>query len=187
MLNSTIIIPLLLIYAITSYIIFRNKNISRIRYSIYLCLAIYLSAVTAVTIFPIPIDKRAIEDTIATGYNTGRYNLIPFKTIIGMASNSNFRITALKNIGGNILLLMPLGFGVPLIWNKYNHIKKSIVIGLLSTVSIELIQLLVSTLIGYQYRSFDVDDIILNLIGFIMGFIVYKLVYPLIHKLNINI
>ena len=99
MLNSTIIIPLLLIYAITSYIIFKNKNISRIRYSIYLCLAIYLSAVIAVTIFPIPIDKRAIEDTIATGYNTGRYNLIPFKTIIGMASNSNFRITALKNIG----------------------------------------------------------------------------------------
>src|SRR5665647_2924261 len=183
MLKSTIIIPLLLIYAITSYIIFINKNISRIRYSIYLCLAIYLSAVIAVTIFPIPIDKRFIESTIATGYNTGRYNLIPFKTIIGMASNS-IRITALKNIGGNILLLMPLGFGVPLIWNKYNHIKKSIVIGLLRTVSIELIQLLVSTLIGYQYRSFDVDDIILNLIGFIMGFIVYKLVYPLIHKLN---
>ena len=185
MLQSRIIIPILLIYAIVTYIVFRNKNIPRIRYLYYLCLAIYLSAVIAVTLFPIPIDKRLIEHNIARNY-ARTYNLIPFKSIIGLISTSSAMI-ALKNIGGNILLLMPLGFGVPIIWKKYNYLKKSIIIGILATVSIELIQLLMSIPIGYQYKIFDIDDIILNTIGFTIGFIIYKLMFKLRYKININI
>lgn len=188
MLNYQVLLPLLLAYAVISYIVFKKKVISKVKYFSCLCLAIYLTGVIAVTLFPIPIDKRLIQEEISLGYYTGRYNLIPFKTVMGLIKNSRWgMMTAIRNIAGNIVLLLPLGFLVPLIWNRVSQFKKLIAVGLLSTLSIELIQVLLSVVIGYQYKSFDVDDIILNSIGYIIGVIAYKLIYFLKYKMNITV
>jgi glycopeptide antibiotics resistance protein len=184
MVNGTILIPVLLIYAIVSYKVYKNGNISYPQYIVYLIFAVYFLVLIAATMFPIPTDKRLIQEIIASGYYDKAFNLIPFKTIIEMMDNSTLRITALRNIGGNLLLLMPLGFFVPLFWDKYDNLKILFVIGLFSTVMIEFLQLLISFIIGYRYKSFDVDDIILNVIGFCIGSIIYKLLCMLLSKIE---
>jgi glycopeptide antibiotics resistance protein len=184
MVNGTILIPVLLIYAIVSYKVYKNGSISYPQYIVYLIFAVYFLVLIAATMFPIPTDKRLIQEIIASGYYDKAFNLIPFKTIIEMMDNSTLRITALRNIGGNLLLLMPLGFFVPLFWDKYDNLKILFVIGLFSTVMIEFLQLLISFIIGYRYKSFDVDDIILNVIGFCIGSIIYKLLCMLLSKIE---
>lgn len=52
--------------------------------------------------------------------------------------------------------------------------KKTIIIGLSSSLMIELTQLLINIILTYNYRSVDIDDIILNTTGEIIGYFLYK-------------
>lgn len=74
-----------------------------------------------------------------------------------------------KNLAGNIILFLPLGFLYPLARkNKVGFFHVFAVI-LGTTCAIELIQYLF-----LASRRADVDDIILNLIGGLIGYLVYK-------------
>ena len=94
-------------------------------------------------------------------YNINDYNLnnyIPFKEITRYEIDSRL---FLKNILGNILLFIPIGMFLK------NYFKTNllftILVAFLYSFGIESIQLLIG-------RVFDVDDIILNLIGSIIGY-----------------
>ena len=91
-------------------------------------------------------------------------NYIPFKEIFRYDIGSAL---FLKNIFGNIILFLPLGFFLA----KYTKIEKPWVVLILVTlvsISIEVTQ-------GIIGRVFDIDDIILNVIGGVLGFLLYKL------------
>ena len=89
-------------------------------------------------------------------------NLVPFKEILRYnVGSSNFY----RQVIGNIVLFIPFGFFA----SYYTKIKKTgsiTLITLLVSLTIELVQ----SRIG---RSFDIDDIILNVIGGILGFFIY--------------
>ena len=71
-----------------------------------------------------------------------------------------------KNVLGNVLLFVPFGYFV----NKVLKNKKIVVgifITLVTSLSIELIQMNIG-------RSFDIDDIMLNLVGGLLGCLIYK-------------
>lgn len=90
--------------------------------------------------------------------NYGLSNFIPFKEMFRYKITSKLFI---KNIIGNILLFMPFGLFVA----AYLNVRKlfpTIILTLISSISIEIIQFLIG-------RVFDVDDIILNLVGGIIG------------------
>lgn len=89
-------------------------------------------------------------------------NLIPFKEILryDFGSDAFFR-----QVIGNILLFVPFGFFV----TYYVNIKK-ISTMFLMTVGVSLVIEVVQYFIG---RSFDIDDIILNVTGGILGFMIY--------------
>ena len=96
--------------------------------------------------------------------------LIPVKTVHKMISiafsqefSTNARILAALNLGGNLMMLAPCGFLVPLSFPKMKHISYFLPCILLFILIIEAIQLF--TLRG----SFDIDDVILNTIGAIVG------------------
>ena len=72
----------------------------------------------------------------------------------------------LINIMGNIILFVPIGLGVPLLWSVSGRL--TLVIGFLSSLFIELCQLL-------MLRGTDVDDLILNTLGVLLGVLLYKL------------
>lgn len=92
------------------------------------------------------------------------HNYIPFKEIFRYDVGSSLFY---KNIFGNMLLFVPYGIFIA----KYVNLKEPfilIVISFITSLSIEVIQFLIG-------RVFDVDDIILNVIGCFLGFSIYLL------------
>lgn len=84
-------------------------------------------------------------------------NLIP---LIGMVYD--LRSTLL-----NILLFVPLGFFLPMLWVQYREQKQTILFGLGITTAIELMQL-------FTYRVTDINDIITNVFGTFLGFCLFR-------------
>ena len=82
-------------------------------------------------------------------------NLIPFSRDI--------------DIGGyvlNIVMCVPFGFLVPLIWEDMGRLSRVVPAGFLFSLLIELSQLLC-------VRGTDVDDLIMNTLGALVGFTCY--------------
>ena len=52
---------------------------------------------------------------------------------------------------------------------------KLLLFALLFTVSIEFLQFLIGMILGNMYRTVDIDDAILNVLGCYIGYIIYKL------------
>lgn len=89
-------------------------------------------------------------------------NLVPFKEIFRYSIGSeNFN----RQVIGNIILFIPLGF----FFTYYTRIKK---IGSITIIA-ALISFTIETVQKYIGRSFDIDDIILNVVGGIIGFLIY--------------
>ena len=86
-----------------------------------------------------------------------RINLIPFSNkidIIGYLLN--------------VVMFIPLGFFIPLIWKQLDKLSSSILAGAAFSILIELSQLL-------SYRGTDIDDLITNTLGATIGYLIYKM------------
>ncbi len=79
----------------------------------------------------------------------------------------------IKNIAGNLILLLPLGILVPILWSEFNSAVKTTVLAFCLSLSIEVLQL-ASAYVGNIGRAFDVDDILLNTVGAYIGYIIFK-------------
>lgn len=92
-----------------------------------------------------------------------RMNLVPFSEILRYKIGSSMFI---YNVLGNILLFVPYGYFV----SRYSKSKSSyqlFVVSLITSFTVELLQVKLG-------RSFDVDDILLNVIGGLIGYFIYK-------------
>lgn len=99
-------------------------------------------------------------------------NFVPFKEI--MRYNIGSRLF-FKNVLGNMIMFLPYGFFASyLLHNK--KLSLSLVLTIIASVSIEVVQLVIG-------RVFDVDDIILNVLGGSLGFLIYYVVDTLWDKL----
>ena len=67
----------------------------------------------------------------------------------------------------NILLFVPLGVVLPLLWNSFRNTKKAILFGFTMSLAIELLQIL-------TFRATDVNDLITNTFGALFGFLCAK-------------
>lgn len=137
----------------------------------------YIVATIAITLFPLPFQENLIHDKRANNFLVN--NFIPFHSIYEIISTSPFFVI-LKQIGGNIILGMPLGFFLPLIWKKSKSLMKALSVGILFSVGIEAIQFFISLLLGYTYKITDVDDVLLNAFGCILGYVLYKITIPIL-------
>ena len=97
-------------------------------------------------------------------------NLEPFHTIKlfwNGLEREEYRLLAIINLGGNIGMFIPLGFFLPTLWKGLRKWWKTWLAVLLIMLVIELAQL-------FSLRgSFDVDDLILNLLGAAMGYVIF--------------
>lgn len=75
----------------------------------------------------------------------------------------------LINLAGNVVMFIPAGWLLPRLWRRFSRFFRFLLTSFLIILLIESLQLL--TLLG----SFDVDDIVLNLIGMITGYLFWKL------------
>ena len=99
-------------------------------------------------------------------------NLIPFRTVIAYLTDLTAHTATARhafiNLGGNLLLFIPLGIFLPLLSEKLRRLPQCMHTAALLLLAVELIQLL--TTLG----SFDVDDLILNLAGTLIGALIIK-------------
>lgn len=93
-------------------------------------------------------------------------NLIPFSEILKYPVKSSVFI---KNILGNVFLFIPYGFFM-LYYLKKCSLLLVTSMSLLASFTIEFFQY-------QQGRIFDIDDIILNILGGIIGAIIYRLLF----------
>ena len=113
------------------------------RTMIYMVFAFYMTAVLALVGFP-NITLFKIEVTV---------NVIPFIYMIPDFANACL----------NVLLFIPFGFFLPILWEKFRNVKRTIVAGLLTTLFVEISQL-------FTGRATDIDDVITNILGTIIGY-----------------
>lgn len=94
----------------------------------------------------------------------GTSNLIPFREI-----NRYSRLSRLylKNVIGNIILFIPYGYLISK-YLKTNKFMVNFLMVLVASLAIEFTQFSIG-------RVFDIDDIILNLIGGVLGYFLYIL------------
>ena len=69
----------------------------------------------------------------------------------------------------NLVLFVPLGFFLPLLYKKYQHIKNVILTGFLFSLSIEIVQM-------FGWGATDINDLIINTAGACLGYLIYYLV-----------
>lgn len=110
---------------------------------------------------------NSIAAVLAKRFTTGEnINLIPFHIIMRYfvlmdASGGGMNIFAV-NLFGNVLMLVPIGFCLPLFWQRWQKWWKMLLVAILLPLTIETIQLLLP-------RSVDVDDLLLNATGILLG------------------
>lgn len=99
-------------------------------------------------------------------------NFIPFKEITRYELFSNL---FMKNVIGNVLLFLPYGYFVGKFFSGKNKVLTFFLV-LLASVAIEYTQLSIG-------RVFDVDDIMLNLMGGTIGYFLYRFSDRIYNKL----
>jgi glycopeptide antibiotics resistance protein len=113
------------------------------------------------------IARSATE--ISLSQRISNINFIPLKTIIPYLKAEPTVNIALENLLGNIFAFSPLGFLLPLLFEKCNKIKNVFLISFGVSFFIEIIQ------VTFSLGSCDVDDLILNVLGSLLGFGIYCL------------
>ncbi len=106
--------------------------------------------------------------------NYGTNNFIPFREITRYELFSSYFI---HNIIGNIIMFIPFGYFVSVIL-KTKKPFAVIIISIITSLTIEITQYLIG-------RTFDIDDIILNLGGCIIGYLIFLVVHLLEQKFTI--
>ena len=120
--------------------------------SCLLIMSLYLAAVDAVVGLPSLLYIRFDQNI----------NLVPFAYMF-----SDYRNSLL-----NVLLFVPLGFLLPVLWKRFRSLLWTGLFGLSFSLSIELLQLL-------TLRATDVNDLMTNTTGTILGWLLGRLVLRL--------
>ncbi|MCL2671533.1 MAG: VanZ family protein [Clostridiales bacterium] len=136
-----------------------RRRVTRI--SMWALLSLYCVAILTLLFF------NRIQQDSAWQYGTSFINPVPFKTVWDFLTCGNFFIAGV-NIGGNLLLLMPLGVFIPFLFGKLiRKFWQFLLLILGMVILIECIQYLV------HVGSADVDDVILNTLGACLVFWIY--------------
>ena len=137
---------------------FKNVRYGRMHYVMTYIFIFYLSMALEVTGIP------TIYELIRSGIviDSGTINLVPFST-------DTYTISYILNI----IMFMPLGFLLPMIWRRCRF-HQVLLIGMLSSLAIEIMQL-------FNWRVSDIDDLLMNTRGAVIGFFLFRLVDMIIH------
>lgn len=149
----------------------RIKSDSPGKVLLSLVFAFYLARLLAATFFPFPTEASVISQMQMrsdAGFGPGN-NFTLFATVSDAARSE---ATFVNQIVGNFILLFPLGLLAPLLFARFRSAMSSIALVVATTLAIEFSQWGISGLLGFTYRSFDVDDLWLNAAGGIVGVIV---------------
>lgn len=153
---------------VRSLIAFRQKKICWKREAQLMLVYICIVVVVRFTFFPFgKVDGQVqpLEFDMANAFPP-RINLVPLVYLFDYPTLKE----ALINVIGNTLMFLPLGIVWPAVFKELDTHKKAIAAGFGTSLIIEILQL------PFYFRLSDIDDLILNTLGYLMGYSIYLLV-----------
>lgn len=131
---------------------------------VYICIIV----VARFTFFPFDKVDGKIQPLIfdAAQVFPFRVNFIPF---VNLFDYPDFR-SAILNLIGNTTMFIPIGIIWPIVYKELNSHIKVMTAGVGFSLCIEILQL------PFFDRVTDIDDLILNSLGFAAGYLLYILV-----------
>ncbi|WP_274309291.1 VanZ family protein [Solibacillus daqui] len=160
-------------YMVIRMLYMRKQNKNWPREIVMMLFFLYCVSIFSQTIIPnFYIDEgRIIFDTSNAFI---RSNFTPLTTIHLYYDQLDGPIAqiAFYNLVGNIVLFIPFGFFIPLLWKKLRSWRKMHIIAFGIPLFIECTQYFIG-------RSIDVDDVLLNAIAIVLGFVMYKVLHRL--------
>lgn len=79
-----------------------------------------------------------------------------------------YMFSDLDNTLLNVLLFIPLGFFLTILWLSFRSVFHTVVVGLAFSLVIELLQL-------FAYRTTDINDLMTNTLGTLLGYLLGRL------------
>lgn len=147
---SAILIPILFLYQI---FIFHNIK----KTAAYILFSLYLAAICFLVGFPNIAGMRIVLS----------HNFIPLRGMLTDITNSYL----------NVLLFIPLGIFVPCLWPEYRSMMKTVGLGLMTSLCIEILQI-------FTFRATDINDVITNVAGTMIGYLIGRLIIKRFPQLN---
>lgn len=133
--------------------------------------AAHLAVVVLLTFLPLPIGAEAIAEARAVA--TYEHNAVPLATL-RFQLDGGITPFELRQIIGNLLLLLPLGVYGPMLAPRLRSLPAIVLLGAGLSALIELGQLGVASAYGFPVRVADVDDVLLNTIGVVAGHLLWR-------------
>ena len=152
----------------------RSRKFSLVRELQLLLVYICIIVVVRFTFFPFGKADGKIQPLLfdAAQMLPFRINPIP---LVYMLDYEVFR-KAVLNFVGNFTMFIPLGIIWPICFRQLNTHGKAIAAGVGTSLLIEILQL------PFFDRVSDIDDLLLNSLGYLAGYGLYLLVRKLTHK-----
>lgn len=152
----------------------KNRKINLKREAELLLVYICIMVIFRITFFHMEKIGGNVQPLVIDAANifNFRINLVPFVNLFDYESLRD----ALINFIGNAAMFIPVGIIWPIVFKELDTHKKAIAAGIGFSLVIEILQLPI-----YD-RVSDIDDLILNSIGFLAGYGIYLLVKKLRRK-----
>lgn len=135
--------------------VLKKKGKSPIRQLSYIGLICSIFLIIFATILFVPINLHPEEHIL---------NLNPLNWLENTDSTQQFIVEKIPNI----LIFIPLGFFIPIVYREKRKILKTIMVCFILTFSVEFIQYFIG-------RSADIVDVISNLLGSILGYWIFRI------------
>ena len=178
--TALIIFPFLSIFITIPYIIYEYHHygsINKLRTLIVYSFILYLMTMYFLVILPLPTKEEVINMKATTP------QLIPltfikdiFEDITSLKQFNIIKILTMSSVYTvifNVIMFMPLG-----IYLRYYYkcsLKKTVLLSFLISLFFELTQLTgLYYIYPKAYRTFDVDDLLINTLGGLLGYLIIK-------------
>ena len=135
----------------------RNKRIDWKREGLHVLMYINLLVILYFTFSPLLLNYVEIFNC--------RINLLPFVYLTDYENRTHM----IMNIFGNILMFVPSGIILPILYKRLDNFFKVVGTGFLMSLAIEILQL------PFVERTSDVDDLIMNTLGVATGYILFMI------------
>lgn len=163
--------------AVPCWLVFRmyrlraaGRTLSFRRELLLLTVVVYLAGLASATLTP---NRSSRVRAKGSGGIDVHPNLTSLTcSTASVPAGSTARSFCVRNARGNVILFIPLGILLPLV---FTHLRfwRGMQIAIALSVSIELLQYLSST--WGSYRAADVNDVILNVVGAFLGLVLMSL------------
>ena len=138
----------------------------------------WATALVALTLFPLPLPPY---DAVGGVRASPWIEPVPLRTI-GRAIVAGWSSPEARTLVGNVAAFVPLGILAPTLSGRARSWARIALLGLAVSLAVETSQLALSLAMGFPWRVFDVDDLLLNTLGAVLGYALWRLGFAILRR-----